>query len=170
MDLDKIKIMLDKMVTDVEKIKQAIFGDNYQNIASSLNDSNLTNVIEGVFDGEQMIDKDGKEYNVPPNYASKSKLVSGDILKLTIANDGGFIFKQIGPIERKKLIGILKQDSLGNFTVETDLGIFKVLSAAVSYFKAVNNDKLTVIVPSRQPSIWAAVENKLEINDSKGQK
>ena len=37
-------------------------------------------IIEGVFNGEKMIGGDGLEYNMPANYASKSKLVEGDIL------------------------------------------------------------------------------------------
>ena len=53
-------------------------------------------VIEGVFDGQHMIGPDGKKYSVPANYASKSKLVEGDILKLTIDRQGNFIYKQIG--------------------------------------------------------------------------
>src|SRR3989338_71121 len=60
-------------------------------------------VIEGVFDGQNMVGPDGKQYPVPANYASKSKLVVGDVLKLTIAEDGSFIYKQIGPIERRKV-------------------------------------------------------------------
>ena len=32
-------------------------------------------VVEGVFDGQKMTGPDGKEYPVPANYASKSKLV-----------------------------------------------------------------------------------------------
>src|SRR3989338_10359289 len=55
-------------------------------------------VIEGVFDGQNMIGPDAKQYPVPANYASKSKLVEGDVLKLTIAEDGSFIYKQIGPV------------------------------------------------------------------------
>ncbi|HET7320113.1 MAG TPA: hypothetical protein VFI84_00835, partial [Candidatus Saccharimonadales bacterium] len=47
----------------------------------------LGKVIEGVFDGQNMVGSDGKTYPVPANYASKSKLVQGDILKLTIAED-----------------------------------------------------------------------------------
>ena len=47
-------------------------------------------VVEGVFDGQKMAGPDGKEYPVPANYASKSKLVEGDILKLTIGVDGSF--------------------------------------------------------------------------------
>ena len=65
-------------------------------------------VIEGAFDGQNMIGPEGKIYPVPANYASKSKLVEGDTLKLTIVDDGSFIYKQIGPVERKKLIGSLK--------------------------------------------------------------
>ena len=50
-------------------------------------------VVEGIFDGQKMAGPDGKEYPIPANYASKSKLVEGDILKLTIADDGSFIYK-----------------------------------------------------------------------------
>src|SRR3989338_7659848 len=54
-------------------------------------------VGEGTFTGEKMQGDDGKEYTVPANYASKSKLVHGDRLKLTITKSGSFIYKQIGP-------------------------------------------------------------------------
>ena len=64
-------------------------------------------VIEGVFDGQIMIDQEGKNYPVPANYASKSKLVEGDIMKLTITPEGKFLYKQIGPVERKTVIGTL---------------------------------------------------------------
>ncbi len=67
----------------------------------------LGKVIEGVFDGQNMVGSDGKTYPVPANYASKSKLVQGDILKLTIGDDGAFLYKQIGPIPRKQLVGQL---------------------------------------------------------------
>jgi hypothetical protein len=49
-------------------------------------DKSLGKVIEGVFDGQNMMGSDSKTYPVPANYASKSKLVQGDILKLTIAD------------------------------------------------------------------------------------
>ncbi|MDZ7744984.1 MAG: hypothetical protein U5K77_04515 [Candidatus Saccharibacteria bacterium] len=72
-------------------------------------EDNLGKVIEGVFDGQNMVGSDGKTYPVPANYASKSKLVQGDILKLTIADDGAFMYKQIGPIPRKQLVGTLSK-------------------------------------------------------------
>ena len=71
----------------------------------------LGKVIEGVFDGQNMVGSDGKTYPVPANYASKSKLVQGDILKLTIAEDGAFLYKQIGPIPRKQVVGLLKLEN-----------------------------------------------------------
>lgn len=114
-------------------------------------------VIEGVFDGQNMIGPDGKTYPVPANYASKSKLVQGDILKLTIADDGTFIYKQIGPVPRKKVIGLLSQKN-GHYYVEVEGKEYRVLLASVTYFKAKPNDQVTVVVPEDDSAEWAAIE------------
>ena len=118
-------------------------------------------VIEGVFDGQTMIGPDGKNYPVPANYASKSKLVEGDILKLTIADDGSFIYKQIGPIERKQIIGTLVQHD-GAYYVETNGREYRILLASVTYFRIKEGDQVTIIVPEDNPdATWAAVEAAL---------
>ena len=57
-------------------------------------------VIEGTFDGQIMIGTDGKQYPVPANYASKSKLVEGDMLKIT--TNFGWVFYL------NKLVGVQK--------------------------------------------------------------
>lgn len=115
-------------------------------------------IIEGVFDGEMMIGPDGNRYPVPPNYASKSKLISGDLLKLTITETGSFVYKQIGPVERIQVIGVVKK--LGNdFYVHTKGGEFRVLTASVTYFRAEPGDNVTVIVPAGSSGGWAAIEN-----------
>jgi len=115
-------------------------------------------VIEGVFDGQIMVGPDGKSYPVPANYASKSKLVEGDILKLTIADDGGFIYKQIGPVARRQVIGTLNQHD-GNFYVEVSGREYRVLLASVTYFKAKMGDQVSVIVPEdNRDAEWAAIE------------
>lgn len=114
-------------------------------------------VIEGVFDGQNMIGPDGKTYPVPANYASKSKLVQGDILKLTIADDGTFIYKQIGPVPRKKIIGMLEQKN-GHYYVEANGDEYRVLLASVTYFKAKPNDQVTIVVPENEKAEWAAIE------------
>jgi hypothetical protein len=119
-------------------------------------------IIEGVFDGQNMIGPDGKQYPVPANYASKSKLVEGDVLKLTIADDGSFIYKQIGPIERKKMLGILMQDERGDYRVIAEGKTFKVLLASLTYFKAEPGDEVTIVVPEASESAWAAVENVIK--------
>jgi hypothetical protein len=115
-------------------------------------------VIEGVFDGTTMLGPDGKTYPVPANYASKSKLVEGDILKLTIADDGGFIYKQIGPVARKQIIGTLNQHD-GTYFVEAGGREYRVLLASVTYFKAKTGDQVSIIVPEdNREAEWAAIE------------
>lgn len=119
-------------------------------------------VIEGIFDGQNMSGPDNKQYPVPANYASKSKLIEGDVLKLTIADDGSFIYKQIGPAERRKVLGILTQDEKGDYRVMAEGKIFKVLLASLTYFKAESGDEVTIIVPKDHESQWAAVENVIK--------
>jgi hypothetical protein len=114
-------------------------------------------VIEGAFDGQHMIGPDGKSYPVPANYASKSKLVQGDQLKLIIGDDGTFIYKQIGPVERKKLIGTLNLKD-GAYFVEARGQEYHVLFASVTYFKAQPGDQVTMVIPDEGEAEWAAIE------------
>jgi hypothetical protein len=122
----------------------------------------LGKVVEGVFDGQNMVGSDGKTYPVPANYASKSKLVQGDILKLTIAEDGSFMYKQIGPIPRKQLVGILNQKD-GHYFVEIGKKQYRVLLASVTYFKAKPGDQVSINVPEDDSvdAEWAALEAAL---------
>ncbi|MFA6047579.1 MAG: hypothetical protein WCV59_00555 [Parcubacteria group bacterium] len=119
-------------------------------------------VIEGTFDGQIMIGTDGKQYPVPANYASKSKLVEGDMLKLTITPDGSFIYKQIGPVERKRLIGSVSQDADGNYFVAAEGKAYKVLLASITYFKVEPGDEVTMVASRDIDSDWAAIENVLQ--------
>lgn len=117
-------------------------------------------ILEGVFNGEKMIGPDGKEYAVPPNYASKSKLVEGDMMKLTITNAGAFIFKQIGPIPRKRLIGTLAFDqTTQRWSVDVNGKPYKVLTASISFYKGKPTDEVVILVPEDGQSDWGAVEN-----------
>ena len=114
-------------------------------------------IIEGQFDGQNMIGPDGKVYPVPANYASKSKLIEGDTLKLTIADDGSFIYKQIGPIERKKIIAKRALEN-GQYIAVVGEKHYRVLYASVTYFKAQPGDEVTIVVPAAGDAIWAAIE------------
>ncbi len=121
----------------------------------------LGKVIEGVFDGQNMVGSDGKTYPVPANYASKSKLVQGDILKLTIAEDGAFLYKQIGPIPRKQVVGTLILEN-GHYFVDVNGKKLRVLLASVTYFKAKPGDQVSVNLPEDDSTTeWAALEAAL---------
>lgn len=138
----------------------SLVGDDAK-IAPIAQDDNIGKVIEGVFDGQNMVGSDGKMYPVPANYASKSKLVQGDILKLTIADDGTFLYKQIGPIPRKQVVGALKLEN-GHYFVEVGDHNFRVLLASVTYFKAKPGDQVSVNVPEDDATAeWAALEAAL---------
>lgn len=140
--------------------------EKYKKSAADLStsDSPEGKIVEGVFDGQSMIGPDKKTYPVPANYASKSKLVPGDVLKLTILDDGTFIYKQIGPIERKKIVGTLTQED-GQYKVITQGKAYNVLLASVTYFRAEVGDKITLIVPEVEDSDWGAIENVLPKTD-----
>lgn len=133
--------------------------DNSGGIAHEIEETGQSRIIEGVFDGENMIGPDGKQYSVPANYASKSKLVEGDILKLTITDTGTFVYKQIGPIERKRVVGVLDESTSGNFMVVSEDRKWRVLTASVTYFKGQDKDEVVILLPKTGESKWAAVEN-----------
>ena len=116
-------------------------------------------VIEGVFDGQNMQGNDGQEYPVPPNYASKSKLVEGDVLKLTIGTDGSFVYKQIHPVDRRRVVGTLVVDEDGTFGVQTTDKTFKVLLASVTFYRAQEGDEVTILLPEHGEAHWGAVDN-----------
>ena len=126
-------------------------------------------IIEGTFDGQIMIGSDGKQYPVPANYASKSKLVEGDMLKLTITPDGSFIYKQIGPVERRHALGIASQDETGNYYIIAEGKPYKILLASVTYFKAEPGDEVAIVVPRDIDSHWAAIENIIQKAKDKSQ-
>lgn len=131
-------------------------------LADRVKDESLGKIIEGVFDGQNMVGSDAKTYPVPANYASKSKLVQGDILKLTIADDGAFMYKQIGPIPRRQVVGVLMQKD-GHYTVNVDGKDYRVLLASVTYFKAKSGDQVSVNIPedASVDAEWAALEAAL---------
>lgn len=138
----------------------SLVGDD-EKVAAVVQDDNLGKIVEGVFDGQNMVGSDGKVYPVPANYASKSKLVQGDILKLTIADDGTFLYKQIGPVPRKQVVGALKLEN-GHYLVEVGGKNYRVLLASVTYFKAKPGDQVSVNVPEDDENAeWAALEAAL---------
>ncbi len=114
-------------------------------------------IIEGIFDGQNMVDSSGQSYPVPANYASKSKLVEGDGMKLTITDEGKFIYKQISPIDRRIAKGVLIQED-GQYKVLSEGKAYRVLLASVTFYRAEVGDQVTVLLPAGQEAQWVAIE------------
>lgn len=162
--IKRLKALIAESETSLAAAKElllSLVGEDTSVVQTSLTEENLGKVIEGVFDGQNMVGSDGKTYPVPANYASKSKLVQGDILKLTIADDGAFMYKQIGPIPRKQVVGVLNQEN-GHYFVNVNGKDLRVLLASVTYFKAKPGDQVSVNIPEDDSNVeWAALEAAL---------
>ncbi len=161
--IKRLRTLIQEAETSLAAAKELIVslvGENPEEMAT-VKDESLGKVVEGVFDGQNMVGSDGKTYPVPANYASKSKLVQGDILKLTIAEDGAFMYKQIGPIARKQVVGLLELRD-GHYYVKVGDKSYRILLASVTYFKAKPGDQVSVNVPEDDANAeWAALEAAL---------
>lgn len=159
-----IQQRLDEAERNIQYVRQALEDGNIDHSESSGPEpeeiaSHGERILEGVFDGHNMQGNDGEEYPVAPNYASKSKLVEGDVLKLTIGADGSFMYKQIGPVERRREVGSLVVDEQGNFGVKTPEKVYRVLLASVTFYKADEGDEVTILLPINGDAEWGAVDN-----------
>jgi hypothetical protein len=161
--IKRLKILIQEAETSVAAAKEllvSLIGSDNIDIPT-VKDEPIGKIIEGVFDGQNMVGSDAKTYPVPANYASKSKLVQGDILKLTIADDGTFLYKQINPVPRVQKVGTLRLDN-GQYYVDIDSKSYRVLLASVTYFKAKPGDQVSIDVPENDTNAeWAALEAAL---------
>jgi antitoxin component of MazEF toxin-antitoxin module len=120
---------------------------------------NIRQEIIGIFDGENMVDEQGRIFPVPANYASKSKLVEGDALKLTLTEDGQLIYKQVGPTHRRTAFGRIQfiENQLCTVVLQ-DGSRYKILKASASYFRLNEGDEVMVQIPNNLRAEWAALE------------
>lgn len=155
------------LFSQIEKILDALSDGKSVDLSSLVTERSPLDhdgeVVEGVFNGVEMIGRDGKSYAVPQNYASKSKLVEGDLLKLTISTAGSFIYKQIGPVERERIRGTLAKDMERDaFVGLVGDRVYKLLLASVTYYHGDAADEVVLLVPKGGKSAWAAVENVIK--------
>lgn len=127
--------------------------------------------VTGVFNGEFMVTDEGKRYQVPPNYASKSMLVVGDTLKYIPGDDTGALpqFKQITKVERIKSQGVLSKKD-GRWAVVCEQGSFWVLPSAVKFFAGEIGQEVQMVLPQDFKKLnaqWAAIESP--VLENKGQ-
>jgi hypothetical protein len=158
-EVDRLKLLLGEKSGQLPAVDSALVQPTMGAVVIK---NGQEKIVEGIFNGIAMAGNDGKQYDVPANYASKSKLVEGDSLKLTITNTGSFIFKQIKPVERERYLGILEQDSRDlQYYAKREGRRWKLITASVTYFKGQPGDEVVFLTPKNKDSQWAAVENIL---------
>lgn len=155
--IESAKRLLNELAGDPEIASAGIMSARSQPLSAPKTAEGNAKVIEGVFDGQNMIDGEGKNYPVPANYASKSKLVVGDQMKLTINEDGKFIYKQIGPIERRSVVGPLTYEN-GQYKVLADGKSYKILLASITFFRAEIGDDVSILLPEDGDAEWGALD------------
>ncbi len=154
----------ERNITAAKHIVKEINTDN--NISKKSEE--ISQIVEGAFDGQKMVSMEGKSYPVPPNYASKSKLVEGDILKLTITEDGSFVYKKISSVPARKIIGLVMKDGSDRYYVSAEGRKYNVLFASITYFKAEEGNEVVIVVPKEKVSSWAAVESIIKEGENAG--
>lgn len=156
----------EKSLKNAKKLLKEILEEEHIDLSAELDldtkglskyDSGDSKIIEGVFTGEDMLGADKNHYPVPVNYASKSKLVQGDRMKLTIDGSGKMLYKQIKQIERESKIGLLTQNN-GKYQIIADGVSYDVLTAAVTHFKADIGDTVTILIPAGKEATFGAIE------------
>lgn len=159
-------ISAEKSVRNAKKILKDVLEENNIDLNEEIEldtkglnsyDSWDAKIVEGVFSWDEMLWSDKSTYPVPVNYASKSKLVQWDKLKLTILPNGKMLYKQIEPIEREIKVWLLTSEK-GKYQVVVDWATYNVLTAAVTHFKAEIWDSISVIVPKWKDATFAAIE------------
>ncbi|MFH1286803.1 MAG: hypothetical protein ABII02_03565 [Candidatus Magasanikbacteria bacterium] len=162
-DLDEVKKSILCIKDQLDSLLRIVGGEKVRKMVGDQPETSVFDsgerIVEGVFTGEKMIGQDGEEYSVPPNYASKSKLVEGDIMKLTITNRGSFIYKQIQQVNRKRVTGELVSDENGNWSVIFGGRPYKILTASATFYKGNAGDDVVILIPETGESSWGAVEN-----------
>lgn len=164
-DTDRIARLIGSLEHDLRTLKQLVLSGHDQTAAAYgfAPTPSADEGVDGVFDGERMVDVNGKSYQVPPNYASKSKLVEGDPLKLYITPDGKYVYKQLGPVERRTVPGTLRMEG-SHYVVDSDEGeSYGILTACVTYYMALHNtkpgDRVMIMIPCDVQARWAVIDN-----------
>lgn len=176
-DVSKFQPPYKEKYENLKKLLYSIFNqlEKIQNVIDSMEQEERKSYyqgipgVEGTFDGQYLIAGDGRKTEVPENYAAKSRLVYGDILKV-FTDSGKQVFKQIDRVERKKIEGVLAKKE-GRWYLLSDSGSYRVSDASADFNGAQLNDKATAYVPlNNLNSPWAALDEVLGRESGKGGK
>ncbi len=172
--LKVLSIEIEHIESDLKKIKNTLV--TLSNLKDNIGDldaivkaskskkpvqTSSWNSIEGEFDGYFMVGDDAKKYPVPINYASKSKLISGDRLKVTIKDGGELVYKLIEPAQRQHVKAILSQDEKDThkyYAIAEDKQTYNLNTAAVTFFKWLPGDEAYITINKSWKGNYAALE------------
>lgn len=170
--------MVEVAENNLKNIRQILIGlleengqkTSYSNFSTKKShDENLaTEVVEGNFDGENMMGDNGQIYIVPQNYASKSQLIIGDRMKWILTSERE-IFKLIAPVERERMNGTFSIDGENYAVLVNGLtNPVRVLKASATF--AIKNqglsvgDEVTVLIPKDSTPTWGALISVVKKN------
>lgn len=149
--VQKIVIKIQKDLDHLNKMLQEVQKPSFSDVPG----------VEGTFDGIYMVSESGEKFEVPANYAAKSRLLYGDDLKM-VESDGKTLFKQVSKRPRKKIEGVLSKKE-GEWYFLADSGSYKISNVAAEFNKAEVNDKAVALVPEDDPKApFAALDRILK--------
>lgn len=162
-DIERARLLINQMIA--WKIDESIIDEDnnkIEELASKLlnyNEEEAIKVVEWVYDWYFMVWSDGKKYPVPLNYASKTKLISGDVLKLRIMEDWRLLYKLIWEAPRKFIKATLSKTDDNKYIALTDDGkTYSLNQAAVTFFKWKPWDEMSIIINWDDVWEYAAIE------------
>ncbi len=107
--------------------------------------------IEGSFDGTHLVTPTGEKIEVPQNYAAKTRILYGDIVKMYEEN-GEKKFKVTTKQPRKKVVALTTKKE-GKWYVLTGLGAYKISDGTADFNKLEVNQEVNVLVPENNLTV-----------------
>lgn len=170
-NIKSAKSMLYQMVED-KGWKEAVATSKQKTVVNS-DEAGALEVVEGYFDGENVLGDNGQLYPVPQNYASKTQLVIGDRMKRILTKDRE-LFKLIKPAERETITGQFAIEG-DDFYVLADgyPDPIRILKASATF--AIKNlgleagDDVVVVIPKDHTPSWGAFSSVVKSDKNKSQ-
>lgn len=155
-DIDNIKKQINKIQGELDSLRKEVNDIGKEDKGSV--DEEIPGVL-GFFDGYNLVTDNNQKYEVPANYAAKSRIVYGDKLKM-VDQEGKKMFKLVEKVKRKKVDGILNKKE-GNWFFITDSGSYQISNNAAEFNKAELNDEAVALLPEDNLSTPFATLDKI---------
>lgn len=162
-EIKHLKNFIEELEKDILRAKKAIsiihehYLDPYKDMPG----------IEGIFDGTYLVTVDNQKYEVPPNYAAKTRILYGDRIKL-IEENGKQLFKSISKQERIEVEAVIAKKDGKWFALTADRS-YRISDNAAEFNKLNINDTVVVLVPKDRVNVPFAAFDKV-LNPSQSEK